>query len=745
MTKTELRQFELRFGEETPLSCQVPCTLLSVLSAEGKIPDPRVGLHGKGAVGLYARGCEFSTVVRVDETQAAARHLALRFSGVLGCATLFIDGNSAGTFDNANRTFLFDVKGAMPAGEHTVTLRFAPGEEDRHPAAQDGGAYAPALRDCGIVRRVELLSYDDAVIDRVRIRQLHEEGCVTLHIGVETIGTAENIKAVATLTSPGGRIYYSGLSGGHGTLIINDPTLWWPAVLGTPALYQLRLTLYADNDVADETVLFVGLRTVTVERGNGERPGRCFVNGVPVMLFCADFAPEDRLLPACERKAERLIRAGVRMGIHMFRIPEDMWYPSEEFLSLCDRHGVMLWQDLLPFDSLNANERRRGEYLHEIAENLPRMAAHPCFALCARFAPADADVATTVRDAAPDVPFAFLRWVPDGKGAERLEDITDTPAGTPVAGFLSQRPPVSMPDIVTSAEFLPPEERNLFSETMEYHAGDKTSLTGMLTRAEGEYFCPSGWEEQTYLSQLTAGEAVVSCIENVRTARADHSLVHIGTFHDTWGAPGQTFVDAAGRRKLPYYMARRALSPVLLTLHRAGYRMGFSVSNETQKTFEGTLTYTLSDAANGQITTATRQVRVDPGTTPEVWSVDFSTLVFGHEREYYLSATLTEGSLVTAQATSLFVRQKHFRYLPPELHADIRGSGRDFEMTLTAGAFAHAVELRFDGMDAVFEDNGFDITRPTPYRICFSTAEVTTAGRLQDLLRLRSAYGIGRE
>jgi hypothetical protein len=55
------------------------------------------------------------------------------------------------------------------------------------------------------------------------------------------IGDKSEVRAVATLVSPTGKIYYSGLADGSGAISIPDPLLWWPSGMGVPNLYDLAV------------------------------------------------------------------------------------------------------------------------------------------------------------------------------------------------------------------------------------------------------------------------------------------------------------------------------------------------------------------------------------------------------------------------------------------------------------------------------------------------------------------------
>ena len=66
-------------------------------------------------------------------------------------------------------------------------------------------------------------------------------------------------------------------------------------------------------------------------------------------------------------------------------------------------------------------------------------------------------------------------------------------------------------------------------------------------------------------------------------------------------------------------------------------------------------------------------------------------------------------------------------------------------MTLYSAGCAGKVWLQFANNDAVFSENGFDITDNAPKRISFETSETVSAERLEAEIEIISLYNAGRQ
>ena len=75
---------------------------------------------------------------------------------------------------------------------------------------------------------------------------------------------------------------------------------------------------------------------------------RFLLNGEPVFCKGANYIPCDCFLPRVTRETyERTIRDAVDVNMNMLRVWGGGIYEDDFFYELCDREGILIWQDFM--------------------------------------------------------------------------------------------------------------------------------------------------------------------------------------------------------------------------------------------------------------------------------------------------------------------------------------------------------------------------------------------------------------
>ena len=175
------------------------------------------------------------------------------------------------------------------------------------------------LLHAGVLGKVELLRFSYAMINGLTVTEKHENGTVTLGLRLETVGGIDNVRAVATLVSGSGQIYYGGLTRGRGSILVRDPLYWWPRGLGIQNLYRLTVNLYGDTEVEDTLEVFIGLSSITTVGGGS---ALLEANGVRFLPMGAVFRPDSACDPVIARKkTEAAVISAARAGFNTLVVP----------------------------------------------------------------------------------------------------------------------------------------------------------------------------------------------------------------------------------------------------------------------------------------------------------------------------------------------------------------------------------------------------------------------------------------
>ncbi|QJC51050.1 hypothetical protein HGI30_05380 [Paenibacillus albicereus] len=144
-------------------------------------------------------------------------------------------------------------------------------------------------------------------------------------------------------------------------LEVPRPRLWFPNGYGEQPLYELRLRLFADGRLAEETCRRTGIRRLEYRRNPGgpddALPYTFVVNGRPVYIQGANLTPLDHLYGNVG--AERygwIARLARRANLNLLRVWGGGLIEKEELYDLCDRLGILVWQEFIQSSSGIDNE-----------------------------------------------------------------------------------------------------------------------------------------------------------------------------------------------------------------------------------------------------------------------------------------------------------------------------------------------------------------------------------------------------
>ncbi len=166
--------------------------------------------------------------------------------------------------------------------------------------------------------------------------------------------------------------------------------LWWPRGMGNPALYNASLTLRdANGDVLCENRQQIGIRTAELVRSEvntPDLPGEFVfvVNGEKVFIKGTNWVALDALHSRDIQHVEAAVDMLADLNCNMVRLWGGNVYESDAFYELCDRRGIMVWQDFTmgcttyPQDAVFSEKVRK-----EARKAILRLRTHPSIVLWA--------------------------------------------------------------------------------------------------------------------------------------------------------------------------------------------------------------------------------------------------------------------------------------------------------------------------------------------------------------------------
>ncbi len=815
------------------LHASVPgCVHLDLITA-GKLVDPFPGTSEKQVQWVAGKNWEYRHFFHPRPDIFRQEKIWLVCEGLDTLAEVRLNGNILGQADNMFRTWQWEIKNRLLEGENKLEILFRSplnyirarqrvkpmqdmpmgirgGSHLRKTPSHFGWDWGPRLPLVGIWQEVGLIGYSRGRLGEIRFEQDHSTpGIVTLTARVQS-EIWENSEQRHTvrlcITGPDRQVWQLDAparpqTGANRTakltVTIPNPQLWWPNGYGpskenAQPLYQIDVELLSGEDERIDSRKFnLGLRTIEL-RQEADDVGRSFtfvVNGQPIFCKGANWIPADsfptRVTP---ERLENLIRAAAETHQNMLRVWGGGYYEQDAFYELCDRYGILVWQDFqfacatYPLDDQAYLENVRGE----VVENVRRLRHHPSLALwCGNNEVEWLSTMLGWHKRKPALAEAYRRFffeqLPElladedpGRaywpGSPSSNDPFNAPNSETTGDahlwdvFSAYRPPShyrkhtprfvsefgfqALPAVKTVAAFAPAQAWQITSPEMrmhQRHPGGSAKLTWYLAQ---RFRLPRTFEGLVYLTQVFQAEAIRTGIEHWRRSWPRTSGTLYWQLNDCWPVISWSSIDYFGRWKALHYAARRFYAPLLLSIEdnpaKDQRKMAVWITNDRCEAWEGRIHWTLETLEGEVIEGGNKTVLSPPQSAECQLTLDF----FKHNgkvnwRRAIFVAELWQGETLQALQVAPFVLEKDLALDSPQLSVEASEAEGLLQVQVTAQKLARFVEVSLQGADAVFSDNYFDLPARRSVTVDCALPEGWTIEQAQAALQVRSLAEIG--
>lgn len=335
------------------------------------------------------------------------------------------------------------------------------------------------------------------------------------------------------------------------------------------------------------------------------------VNDKPAFIKGANWIPSESFLPRAKKlnHYEQLIKAAKEANINMLRVWGGGVYEDDEFYDLCDKYGIMVWQDfmfagaLYPADSLFLKNVEA-----EIRYQVKRLRHHPSIVLwCGnneieeawfnwgwqkQFNYSAEDslqlwsdykkifhelIPGILNELDPQRPYwpssPSLGWGRDSAykkgdvhywgvwwGKETVEKYNEK-----VGRFVSEYGMQGMPDMKTIQQFSLSQDWDTSSAVMRTHQKHPFGWANIKYYIEQKFSTPKSFEDLVYVSQLMQADAIKTAIEAHRRNKPTTMGTIFWQWNDCWPVTSWSAIDYYGRKKALYYEVKRSFEPVIIT------------------------------------------------------------------------------------------------------------------------------------------------------------------------------------
>lgn len=655
-----------------------------------------------------------------------------------------------------------------------------------------GWDWGPKIPDFGIWRSITLVGRNIGYLDDVYITQQHFENHVDVNVRVQIERLLEgDIELEITVTSPDGHIstqnVKKAMNEENFPFLIEEPKLWWPKGYGNQPLYDIQITATAAGKIVDHKKYQIGLRTIEVKH-EADQWGKSFefsVNGISLFAKGANYIPEDSLIPRTSRqRTERLIQDCVEANFNMIRIWGGGYYPPDYFYELCDQYGLIVWQDFMFACSAYDVTKGFAETVkQEVIDNVKRIRHHASLGIwCGNNEVEEGweywgwperskfrtDYIKLFEVMLPELmenldpeTFYWPSSPSSGGGFDqpRNPDVGDMHYWNVWHGrkpfteyrkyhfrFCSEFGFQSFPSIKTIETFTEEEDRNIFSYVMEKHQKNDGANGLILSYLSENFLYPKDFPSLLYVSQIQQAEAIKYGVEHWRRNRGRCMGSLYWQLNDCWPVASWSSIDYEGRWKALHYFAKKFYDPILLSIQEEGTEADIYVTNDTLGSKTVKVEWKLKTNRSRILKEGTTVQEIPSLTAQKLEALSFADqLTLAEKRRVYLEALLYIDGELYSTTTVLFTKAKHFEFLDPQIHHQVKETDDTFEIELSSACFAKYVELDLDGADCIFNENYFDLSADRSKKIVVkkeSLSQKLSSRTFQDRLIVRSIYNI---
>jgi beta-mannosidase len=768
----------------------VPGGVHTDLLALGKIPDPFVADNELKVMWVAENDWEYHCSFNVDARMFAEENVSLVCDGLDTLADVYLNESYLGHADNMFRRWEWNVKDLLHEGSNEIKVvfgspvRFIAAKQAQLPL-QGGGDipggphlrkapchwgwdWGPKLPPIGVWKDIRLEAFS-ARFANVHVRQEHNQGGgVTIAADIEAnCRPNSELRASMRIIAPDGG--ESLVEESLFSLHVDDdakicnlkseikiPELWWPNGYGAQPLYEVEVSLKEGENILEQRTYNIGLQTIEL-RQEPDQWGKEFtfyVNGVRLFAKGADWIPADSFPTRITKSMlEGLLRSAVDANMNMLRVWGGGYYPEDMFYDLCDRYGILIWQDFMFACGIYPADADFFENFRvEAVENVRRLRHHAALALwCGNnemeqgwcdwgWNKPEDPLNQRLKDGYdrmfhhmlpellevedPDHPY----WPSSASSNTAFEGANEQVQGDchywdvwhgrkPFTAYRTQYPRFmsefgfqALPPLKTIATYADPADWNMTSYIMEHHQRSGSGNGLMIAQLTDTFRMPKDFPSLVYLSLLLQAEGIRYGVEHWRRNRGRVSGTLIWQLNDCWPVASWSSLDYFGRWKALHYAAKRFYAPLLLSVAEEGKSMRVHVTSDLLEPVEVLIRWRLETLDGMSLENGEQVLRAMALADTLVGSYDFSSLVSAENQRgvVFIAEMWRDGELVSRSVVP-FVANKHLELREPGLHVDSRVEGRSLCIEVSADHLARFVELSIDDADAVFSDNYFDI------------------------------------
>ena len=786
------------------LPASVPGCVHTDLLANKKIEDPFYRTNERNQQWIDKKDWEYKSLFSIDKETSLKNNLEIYFEGLDTYADVYVNDSIVLKADNMFREWTVDVKKYVKEGENILRIYFhspinigleklkkfgfdLPATNDQ---SENGGLgekkvsiftrkagyhygwdWGPRFVTSGIWRPIHVLAWNNARIEHVQIiqNQVSKEKA-SLNAVVE-INSAINGKVQVTISSDIDPSIIAktsvnvkiGMNKAELSFKIANPKLWWSNGLGESFLYKISSELKIDDKTIDKKETNIGIRTVKIVQKPDSLGSSFYVelNGVPVFMKGANYIPNDNFLNRVTTEVyDKVVQSAVKTNMNMLRIWGGGIYENNYFYDLCDKNGILVWQDFMFACSMYPGDDAFLENIRQEAiQNVKRLRNHPSIAIWVGNNEIDvawqqnnpnggwgwkqkftAEQRNTVWKAYDTLFHKILPAVISENDPQRFYWPSSPIAGwnkhsdfaahsgdihywdvwwgqkpfneyrTHIGRFMSEYGFQSFPEFNTVKTYTVPQDYDIFSDVMKAHQRSSIGNGTIKNYMQRDYKVPTDFRKFLYVGQVLQAEGIKTAMEAHRTRMPYCMGSLFWQINDCWPVASWSSIDYYGRWKAQQYFAQKAFHEVLVSPQLDSTKINIYMVSDLLENKNVKLSLKVLDFAGKVIFEKSLPLELKANTSSLYFTDDVKNILSGSStKSMLLSTKVMDGEKVLAGNILYFTPIKDVALPKSSLHKTIKEVNGEFVLELKADKLIKNLYLSLEEGDGFFTDNYFDI------------------------------------
>ena len=810
---------------------KVPGCVHTDLIRNKQIPDPFYRTNEKDVQWIDKKDWEYKTTINVTADFLKNERIELVFKGLDTYADVYLNEQKVLEADNMFREWVIDAKKTLHQGENSLRIYFHSPITKGLELLKENGFKLQASNDQSVnggLKKEELVSpyirkapfhfgwdwgprlvtsgiWQPAYIrgwSRIKIEDFYfQQQSLTDKLAQLTsaidIQSSQNQKATIEISNNGVLLASQSLDLNKGSnniqlpFEIKNPKRWWTNGLGEAHLYHLTATVRT-NGLTDCKSRTIGLRTLKLIQ-KPDSAGHTFyfeLNGVPVFAKGENHIPNDLFADRVTKKVyDWEIETAVKSNLNMLRVWGGGIYEDDYFYELCDKKGILIWQDFMFACGLYpGTDKFLNSITQEANYQVKRLRNHPCIALwCGNN---EIDVAfkyyngsgwgwkkdytpeqikqvwasydttfnhilpTIASNLAPKMPY----WHSSPATVIPKQHATDTNKDGDVhywgvwwgrhpfekyadniGRFMSEYGFQSFPELETIKKYAIPEDYDIESPVMRHHQRSSIGNVTIKNYMDKYYRKPVDFEKFIYVGQVLQAYGIQFAIESHRRAMPYNMGSLVWQINDCWPVASWSSSDYFHRWKALQYEIKRSFEPIIITAYTNGENTCIKIVSDKLTDIPTELEMNVCDFKGNVLNRRSLPILVKSNSVTSVLE-EATTKLTPDVAGSYLTFSLKNKGVNLAQKTYFFTQPKNLNLTKPTIVAKVDKADKEWVITLKTDVLAKDLYLNFGGTEGEWSDNYFDLLPGQIRKITFKPKNISLPlGKLQ-LISLIDSY-----